>query len=217
MDAFVISLPAGPEAHLPCVASRLERLTQAGLEQAEAQMGVHSARSGRATTAQADKWVAIGLTTLTNTAELRVKAGAPGASPLDLIVRLRAEEGPGFHDHLSGGFAVLLIDRQTGAVECYRDHFGIMPLYYCVQDGVLTCGSDMRLVLHLSNLPIADDPVRIADFVAGEDVDRERTAIAGLHRLPAAHRLLWQDGQPHLSAYWTWAQPPLIAAETAAD
>ncbi|MEO1364462.1 MAG: asparagine synthase-related protein [Pseudomonadota bacterium] len=217
MDAFVISLPAGPDAQPPCVASRMERLAQAGLAQAEAQMGTPAARSGRASTAQADAWVAIGLTTLTNTAELRVQAGAPEASPLDLIVRLRAEEGPGFNDHLSGGFAVVLINRQTGAVECYRDHFGIIPLYYCVRDGVLSCGSDMRLVLHLSNLPIADDPVRIADFVAGEDVDRERTAIAGLHRLPAAHRLLWQDGQPHLSAYWTWAQPPLIAAETAAD
>ena len=217
MDAFVISLPAGPDAHPPCLTARLERLAQAGHRLAEAQTGALSALSGRAATAQAEPWAAIGLTTLTNTAELRARANAPEASPLDLIVRLRVTEGPAFHDHLSGGFAVVLINRQTGAVECYRDHFGIIPLYYCVQDGVLTCGSDMRLVLHLSNLPIADNPVRVADFLVGEDVDREATALAGLKRLPAAHRLVWRDGQSETSAYWTWAQPPLMPAEAAVD
>ena len=128
MDAFVISLPARPDAQMPCVASRMERLAQAGLAQAEAQMGTPAARSGRASTAQADAWVAIGLISGTSTAELRAQAGAPEASPRDLIVRLRAAQGLGFHDHLSGGFAVVLINRQTGAVECYRDHFGNITL-----------------------------------------------------------------------------------------
>lgn len=100
MDAFVISLPAGPDAYQPCLTARRERLTQAGYGLSEAQTGAPSARSGRGATAQADPWAAIGLTALTNTAKLRARANAPEASPLDLIVRLRATEGPAFHDHL---------------------------------------------------------------------------------------------------------------------
>lgn len=186
--------------------------------------GGQAALIGRADSARFGPWHAIGLAMLNTAADLCAPAGSDAVQPppadvsdIALIARLRDQDGPGFADRLSGGFSVVLINRQTGRIEAYRDHFGIMPFYYCVHGGFLTCASDIRAGLHLSDMPLADMPVRIADFLMAEEVDPALTAFSGLARLPAAHRLTWGAGGACPEPYWVLHQPPRTDPDTAPD
>ncbi|MEM9581174.1 MAG: asparagine synthase-related protein, partial [Pseudomonadota bacterium] len=120
---------------------------------------------------------------------------------------LRADQGPCFVEALSGSFALVVVDLATGVIEGYRDHLGVYPFLYTVQDGVLTCASDPRSVLHLSGAPIAPEPTRIADFLAGDEVDAELTAFAGLRRLPSAHHLRMDSAGLEITRYWRLDPP----------
>ena len=102
-------------------------------------------------------------------------------------------------------------------LEGYRDHFGVYPFYY-TQSGTGFCaGSDPRAVLHLSGISLQPDATRIADFIRGEDIDRDRTAFEGLTRLPAAHHLRADTEGVTVARYWDLALPPVQPADGAPE
>ena len=118
---------------------------------------------------------------------------------------------------LSGSFSVLIYDQDSGKLEGYRDHFGIYPFYFAGQGKGFCAGSDPRAVLHLSGISLKPDPRRIADFIHGNEIDRDRTAFAGLARLPAAHRLSADAECVKLARYWEPVLPPLQPTEGAPE
>jgi asparagine synthase (glutamine-hydrolysing) len=224
MDAFAlrISGPSGPVSSAAATDTdtdtdtpRLARLRAAGWRVATLGEGVSAALCGRAAIGVDGNWTAIGLSTLHNEKDLRAAHPGAGEGDITLIAHLRARHGTGFPAQLKGGFAVVLIHSETGEVEAYRDHFGMIPFYHTVQDGALTCASDIRAALHLSRRPLEDDLTRIADFLMAKDVDREITAFSGLTRLRAAHRLTWEEGQVQTARYWSLDLPPVSAARDA--
>ncbi|WP_282092606.1 asparagine synthetase B family protein [Epibacterium ulvae] len=172
----------------------------------------------------ADGTCFIGLAWLNNRAELHAGFDlkyAAERSDLDLIAHLWERDGPACLEQLNGGFSFALFEPESQHIRLYRDHFGMIPLYYCVQDGVLTCGSDIRSVLHLSGLPVAPDQTRIADFLVGEEIDPARTGFLGLKRLPGAHHLGIDLARPDPvanltpSLYWRLPAPDEISGPTA--
>ena len=136
-------------------------------------------------------------------------------SDLALLARARVARGPAFTALLSGSFSVLVLDHDTGRVEGYRDHFGVYPFYYIIQGSTFSAGSDLRAVLHLSGTVLQPDPTCIADFIRGDDIDRDRTAFTGLTRLPAAHRVIARAGEISTARYWELALPPPAPAHGA--
>ncbi|WP_282096362.1 asparagine synthase-related protein [Epibacterium ulvae] len=162
----------------------------------------------------------IGLAWLANRDEicdgLGLDAKASHLQDFDLIARLWERDGSAFVHQVNGGFSLLVYQPETGVVDCFRDPFGMFPLYYTQQAEHLTCGSDLRAVLHLANAPLTADLTRLADYIVGEEIDRSRTAFAEVRRVPAAH-ILRVDGQnvPELQAYWSLPDPAEISVEAA--
>src|SRR3954453_222792 len=58
------------------------------------------------------------------------------------LVHLYEEHGPSFAEELRGMFAIALWDRLDRRLVLARDRFGIKPLYYRVEDGVLSFASE---------------------------------------------------------------------------
>lgn len=167
---------------------------------------------------RADGWTICGLARLTRRDQICARAGLDSTlNDLDLMVRLRAQGGPDFAADLSGAFSVVLWHQDSAQIEACRDHFGILPFYYAPQGEKLSCASDLRAALHLSGLPLDPAPTRLADFIMGHEVDPALTCFARLHRLPAAHRMVWQPGaDPQITRYWHLPAPPLRPANGAA-
>lgn len=163
-----------------------------------------------------------GLVWINNRAEVRQALDLePNGTETDLALMalLWVQKGPAFEAEVSGAFSLIVFDPDRNEVHVFRDHFGMMPLYYCSHAGQFTCGTDLRAILHLSNHPMKPDKTRLANFVLGEEVDRDRTAFADLKRLPAAHYLAFERVHPVSlhgpQRYWTLPQPPKIALNDA--
>ncbi|MCU0907233.1 MAG: asparagine synthase-related protein [Rhodobacteraceae bacterium] len=127
---------------------------------------------------------------------------------LALVARARAMLGRDAARLLSGSFSVVIVDHDTGALEGWRDHFGVYPFYHIRHGTARVAGSDLRAVLHLSGLDPQPDPFRIADFIRGDEVERDRTAFAGVMRLPAGHTIQVTAGDLAVTRYWEPSLPP---------
>ena len=145
-----------------------------------------------------------GIAFLNNRDVIRTKVNAadPNLSDVALIARLYAIMRAPAPNILSGSFLIVVFDHTTGDVTAFRDHFGIYPFYCCQHAGYLTCGSDIRSVLHLSGMPLDQNPICIAVFVMDEEIDPTLTAFAGLRRLRPAHVLSCRNGVVQAQPYW---------------
>lgn len=178
-------------------APRLARLRAAGWRVEVLPSGGVLAATGAAEICHGAGWSAIGLVFLEDPAGLatRLEIADTAASDLELVLTLRARAGPQALREVTGAMSVVFVAPQDGAVELWRDHWGLYPAYYTGEDRTLTCGSDIRACLHVSNLELAPDPVRLADFIHGAEIDLDRTVFQGLKRLPPAHHLHWAGAE----------------------
>ncbi|WP_299966733.1 asparagine synthase-related protein [uncultured Roseobacter sp.] len=222
--AYAVRLPLSGAAPVssPTDAARLSRMTAAGWEVDQPGADMDVAIHGSAGCHRSGNWLVCGIAFLTDRpavlAQLGSTSDTAARDDLALLLDLRMAVGERFAADVAGAFSVVFVDLERGAAEGYRDRLGLYPFYHVIKGGALTCGSDMRACLHLSAVPLAPDPVRIADFVQGEEVDVLSTAFDALRRLPPCHRLVSAQEGPDVEPYWSLTQPePQPEAGAAAE
>jgi asparagine synthase (glutamine-hydrolysing) len=101
---------------------------------------------------------------------------------------------------VAGDFAVAW----TGADGCTvlaTDRFGVQPLCWRVIDGQLHVSARADELAALS--PRAEiDPQALFDYLYFHVIPSPRTVFRGVHRLPAGHLAVFQQGQMTLSRHW---------------
>ncbi|MDB5373227.1 MAG: hypothetical protein JWP04_1869, partial [Belnapia sp.] len=158
-----------------------------------------------------------------NHAQLRSELEAAGhryrsRSDTETILHAWRHWGADCVTHLSGMFAFALYDRDRGELLLARDRLGEKPLHYALlPDGTLAFASELAGLLALPELTRRIDPTAVDDFLALGYVPDPQTIYAGIHRLPAAHFLLWQKGEAALPAPRRYWRPPTRAAAAPAD
>jgi len=188
------------------IKARLMRLGAAGWHVSEPAPQTQVAQQGMAGFVENDRLILAGMVFLDDRAAMAGKLGReidPDETDLDLALALRIARGPAFAMDLPGTFSIVVLDRVTGTLEGFRDHFGVFPFYYATAEDSFTCGSDIRSVLHLSDMPLSANPLRLADFIEGSELDTRITAYDGLQRLPTAHMLTLEGGTVDTKRYWT--------------
>lgn len=90
---------------------------------------------------------------------------------------------------LKGIFAFAIYDRTLGELALFRDRFGVKPLNYSIQDGVLTFGSEVKALLAYDDrVTLRRDA--IFEFFLFDKIPRQRTPFEGIDRLPPASFLV---------------------------
>jgi asparagine synthase (glutamine-hydrolysing) len=140
-----------------------------------------------------------------NYRELRSELGAENfrtASDTEVILRAYERWGPDCVRHFRGMFAFALWDDRLGQLFCARDHFGIKPLYYTVQQGVLYLASEAKALLPF--LPaIETDPTGLRDYLAFQFCLDGKTLFRGIRELAPGHVLTAdRNGHVRQSRYW---------------
>jgi len=160
-----------------------------------------------------------------NFQELRPKLEALGHvfatdhSDTETIIHAWESYGPDCLEHLNGFFAFALWDRNRGCLFLARDRLGKKPLYYATDSaGRLFFGSEMAALARVPALPRRIDPAAIEDFFALGYVPEPQSIYAGIRRLPAAHFLLMEPGNPvpEPRRYWDATPAPLRIDEAEA-
>lgn len=131
-------------------------------------------------------------------------AGEPVCGTDSLLQLYQAENGDSrFLSRIRGSFAFLVYDKKDASLFMARDHFGIEPLYYCEQDGVLIFSSTIKGVVSLRNRGAELFHPGLGNILLFNYNTGNRTIIKGISRFPAANMLQATAGKISFDRYWT--------------
>jgi len=127
------------------------------------------------------------------------------SSDTEVLVKAWAEWGADCLPRLTGMFAFVIWDRIEAHVMLCRDAFGIKPLFYSLQNGMLLFASEIRAVHALRNTPAEINHQRAYEYLVREYYDRnEETFFSGVNQLLPGHTLRYNlaTGQAETPIPW---------------
>ncbi len=143
-----------------------------------------------------------------NFQELREQSIARGHSfsthsDTEVIVHLYEDYGDDLASHLNGMFAFALWDEKRERLLIARDRMGEKPLYFThIANKAFIFASELKsLIIH----PLVERRVNLLalrKYLQYEFVPSPHTMIAGAHKLPPAHRLIFEKGKWRAERYW---------------
>ncbi|RZL34079.1 MAG: asparagine synthase, partial [Rubrivivax sp.] len=126
---------------------------------------------------------------------------SPAADALQAWQQAFARRGAACAADVGGEFAVAL-DLPGGASYLAVDRFAVHSLCYAVRDGRLHYASRADELARLLGIKELNTQA-IFDYLFHHCIPSPRTIYAGIHRLPAAHYALFENGQLTVAPYWT--------------
>jgi asparagine synthase (glutamine-hydrolysing) len=129
-------------------------------------------------------------------------------SDIEVLVHAYEEWGVDFLPRIRGMFALALWDGRTRTLIAARDRAGEKPLYWTRTSRGLLLASEVKALLVRPDVTRELDPEAIDQFLTYEYVVAPRTILRGVHKLPPAHYLIYQDGQASVRSYWDAARVP---------
>jgi asparagine synthase (glutamine-hydrolysing) len=171
-------------------------------------LSIIDVEGGRQPIANEDETVQIVLNgEIYNFAELRAGLEARGhvfrtRSDVETVVHLYEEQGAGCVEVLNGMFALAIWDARNRRLLLARDRMGKKPLYYVEGQGQLLFGSEMKALLQHPSCPRELDHGALERYLAFEYVPSPHAIFAGVRKLPAGHRLIWENGRSSVEPYW---------------
>jgi asparagine synthase (glutamine-hydrolysing) len=143
------------------------------------------------------------------------------SSDTEVIVHLYEEFGDGLLDHLNGMFAFALWDEREERLLIARDRMGEKPLYYTeLPDRTFAFASELKAILQHPAVEGRIDIHALRKYLTYEFVPSPYSIIAGVSKLPPAHKLVWQRRGWRVERYWSlsYSEPKLkIGADEAAE
>jgi asparagine synthase (glutamine-hydrolysing) len=143
-----------------------------------------------------------------NFRELRVELQSLGhqfrsQSDTEVIVHGYEQWGDDVLHRLNGMFAIALWDQPRSRLLLARDRMGKKPLYWHWSKNGLLWGSEAKAVLAAPWVERRVNPLALHHYLTLQYVPDPLTIFEGMHRLPAAHKLVIErGGEPKVSRWW---------------
>ncbi|OGG36729.1 asparagine synthase (glutamine-hydrolyzing) [Candidatus Jorgensenbacteria bacterium GWA1_54_12] len=144
-----------------------------------------------------------------NFKELRAefeKKGHRFASQSDTEVILAAYEEYGTEcvKRFNGMFAFVIWDDVKKLLFAARDHVGIKPFYYAVQNGSFYFGSEIKAILAHPAFQKRFAKENASYYLTFASLPAPHTLFEDVHKLPAGHTLIIEEGKaPVIAPYWS--------------
>lgn len=123
-------------------------------------------------------------------------------SDTEVILYLYRLYGDDCVDHLRGMFAFALWDDEARRLLLARDRFGQKPMYYMDDAEQFCFASELKSLQRHPAFRWQTDPAAIHRFLAMDYVPSPGSVYASVRKLPAAHRLVVEQGRVRLERYW---------------
>ena len=120
----------------------------------------------------------------------------------EIIPHLYEEYGEAFVEHINGMFAIALWDSTKKRLILTRDRFGEKPVYYGVFDGKLIYASEPKSILAHPSVKAELDLDALRHYLSFDYVPAPMSIYKGIHKLPAAHVLIVENGELRTRRYW---------------
>jgi asparagine synthase (glutamine-hydrolysing) len=120
----------------------------------------------------------------------------------EILPHLYRKYGDAFLDHVNGMYAFSLWDSRRKKLIIARDRFGEKPLYYGIFDGKLIWASEPKAILAHPSVKPELDLGALRHYVSFDYVPAPMSIYKGIHKLPAAHVLVVENGEVKTRRYW---------------
>ncbi len=134
-------------------------------------------------------------------------------SDSEVIIHAYEEYGDDCVDHFNGMFGFALWDSNKRRLMIARDRVGIKPLYYSHHQGQLVFGSELKAVLNNPHVPREVDPIALNHFLTLEYIPSPYSIFKHIRKLPAGHRLVYENDQVRIEKYWDIKRDPVSMSE----
>jgi len=114
---------------------------------------------------------------------------------------------------LRGIFAFGIWDERHDRLFLARDQLGVKPLYYWEDASTFIFASQPRAILAAEGIAPSMDWAAMGDYLAYGYVPFDRAIFKGMHKLPAAHRLVRDGSGTRVERYWRPTYRPEIRRE----
>lgn len=125
---------------------------------------------------------------------------APGDATILLAAYLLW--GTSCPEHLLGDFVFAVWDAPQRLLFCVRDPLGVKPFHYARIGSLVCFASEAQQVLQHPSVSRRLDELTLALYLANASDDPDRTFFRDVHRLPAAHRMVFTAGGDRMERYW---------------
>src|SRR6476646_1211220 len=155
-----------------------------------------------------DKSVAVVLNgEIYNYRELRTRLEKRGhafrsASDTEVLPHLYEEYGDSMMRELNGMFAFALWDSRRRRLLIARDRFGEKPLYWGIFDRTLLFASAPKVLLAHPAVRPGLNLQALRQYLSFDYVPAPLSIYEGINKLPAAHKLVLEEGRVEVSPYW---------------
>jgi asparagine synthase (glutamine-hydrolysing) len=120
----------------------------------------------------------------------------------EVIVHLYEQHGPECVRFLRGMFAFAIWDGPRRRLFLARDHIGQKPLFFFHRDGVFGFGSEIKALLRSGCVKAEMDAAAMNHLISLRYLPGTQTLFKGIHKLPAAHWMIVENGQMRMQRYW---------------
>src|SRR2546428_1321749 len=128
-------------------------------------------------------------------------------SDTETIVHAYEEYGDDCVNHLRGMFTFAIWDRKRQRLLAARDRFGKKPLNYYWDGQRLIFGSEIKSILE-AGIPREINPIALDEYLVYRYVPTPNTLFKDVWKLPAAHILIYENGQISTKRYWELSFAP---------
>ncbi len=129
-------------------------------------------------------------------------------SDTEVIVHGYRQWGPGVLDRLNGMFGLAIWDSVRRRLMLARDRAGIKPLYYSLEGGRLTFGSEIRPLLVARGGRPEPDPAAINLFLKYRYTPAPLTVFRGIRKLAPGTCMIVEGGEARIERWWRFQPRP---------
>ena len=142
-----------------------------------------------------------------NFRELRIELERNGHrfksnSDTEVIIHLYEERGVRCLERLNGMFAFALWDQSEKTLFLARDRIGKKPLHYCLYDGGIVFGSEIKALLRHPKVAKDIDLGSLDKYLSYEYVPAPDTIFKSIRKVRPGYFLLYKDGDIQTERYW---------------
>src|SRR5947207_5494756 len=153
-----------------------------------------------------------------NYKELRAELQSKGHqfrtnSDTEVIIHGYEEWGTDVFNHLNGMFGLAIWDVKKERLVLARDAMGIKLIYYKIDNGRLTFGSEIRPLLATENAKPEVDPIALKLFLQFRYTPSPLTIFNGVRKLAAGTMLLVEKGRCREERWYNYVPTPFATAK----
>src|SRR3989442_6675344 len=123
-------------------------------------------------------------------------------SDTEVLPHLYEEYGEEMVEYLNGMFALALWDSNQRKLFLARDRFGEKPLYWGIFDKTLLFASEPKVLLAHPSVRPALNLQALRQYLSFDYVPAPLSIYEGINKLPAAHKLVLENGDVKVECYW---------------